>query len=184
MSDRPMRIIRTGVIALAAILVTTVLARAQVERAAEVVAGGGNTSSGSSVTLRSTIGQAGTMAMSGQSMQLDGGFWPAVYVSEQSSTPIEQAQPDELPTDYALQAAYPNPFNPTTQIGYSLPEPANVTLTVYNALGRRVATLVDTRQAAGQYDVRFRADGLSSGIYFYRLTAGSYQKVRSVTLVE
>ena len=184
MTVRPMRIIRTGVLAFAAVLMTVVLARAQVERAVEVVAGGGNTSSGNGITLRSTVGQAGTMAMSSQSMHVDGGFWPAVYIGEQSSTPIEQTQPDELPTDYALQPAYPNPFNPTTQIGYSLPEPAKVTLTVYNALGRRVATLVDTRQAAGQYDVRFRANGLSSGIYFYRLTAGSYQKVRAVTLVE
>ena len=177
-------IMRTCGIVIAAVLTSFALAHGQLERSAEVVASGGGTSSNSNLTLRSTVGQAGTTAMSGQSMQVDGGLWPALYVSEQTSTPIAGGPSDELPSDFALQPAYPNPFNPSTRIEYSLPEASQVQLSVYNALGRRVKTLVARRQPAGHHQVIFRAGDLSSGLYYYRLRAGSYHQVRAVTLVK
>ena len=77
------------------------------------------------------------------------------------------------PDDFQLAQNYPNPFNPSTNIKYQLPKQANVRIVVFNALGQKVRTLVNERQEAGQYSVTFNASGLSSGIYFYRLTVGS-----------
>ena len=74
-----------------------------------------------------------------------------------------------LPEDYLLRQNYPNPFNPQTRISYALPEAAPVTLTVFDMLGRRVATLVDRTQAAGNHEVMFDASSLSSGMYIYVL---------------
>jgi hypothetical protein len=89
-----------------------------------------------------------------------------------------------IPTDYALEANYPNPFNPATTIRYALPEQAQVTLVVYDAMGREVRRLVDGLQGAGVHEVTFDAASLPSGVYIYRLEAGSFQQVRSMTLVK
>ncbi len=77
---------------------------------------------------------------------------------------------------------FPNPFNPTTVISYALPATEVVSLHVYDVLGQEVATLVDGEQDAGPHSVEFNATGLSSGIYFYRLTAGSLTFVRKMCL--
>ena len=83
-----------------------------------------------------------------------------------------------LPESFTLENNYPNPFNPTTAIRFALPEVAHVSLEVYNALGQRVATLVDGSYAAGNHEVQFDAGGLPSGTYLYRLQtpAGSFSK--------
>ncbi len=77
------------------------------------------------------------------------------------------------PKEFRLEQNYPNPFNPSTTISYQLPTSSDVSVKIYDLLGREVATLVNARQAAGRYDVRFNAASLSSGIYFYRLSASS-----------
>ncbi len=84
---------------------------------------------------------------------------------------------------------YPNPFNPTTTIKYSIPDvgaghaPA-VQLKIFDILGREVATLVEKEQAPGNYSVQFDASGLSSGLYIYRLTSGSYSKSLKLMLMK
>ena len=78
---------------------------------------------------------------------------------------------EALPAAYALEPAYPNPFNPTTEIRYALPEAADVRLTVYDGLGREVARLVDGPVGAGHQHATFDAGGLPSGLYLYRLEA-------------
>jgi len=76
-----------------------------------------------------------------------------------------------IPTEFKLHQNYPNPFNPVTTILYELPKASHVTLKVYNILGQEVATLVDGDETASRYEVEFRSDGLSSGVYFYRFEA-------------
>jgi len=91
---------------------------------------------------------------------------------------------------YNLTQNYPNPFNPTTTIQYSIPVDAkfvsttNVVLKVYDILGREVATLVNKEQSAGNYEVRFDASGLSSGLYCYKLNSGSYSKTMKMLLLK
>lgn len=90
----------------------------------------------------------------------------------------------ELPERYQLEQNYPNPFNPVTIIRYDLPESAQVRLDVFSITGQRVATLVNERQASGAHQVPFDASALSSGIYIYRLQAGSYVSSRQMTLIK
>ena len=87
------------------------------------------------------------------------------------------------PGDFRLFQNYPNPFNPSTTIRYALPRRAHVMLTVYNTLGQQVSTLVNESQEAGYHDVRFSADGLASGVYFYRLRAGEYVTTRRLVIL-
>ncbi len=88
-----------------------------------------------------------------------------------------------VPNEFALEANYPNPFNPGTRISYELPEQVSVKLEVYTILGEHVATLVNKNQDAGRYTVAFDAAGLSSGTYIYRLEAGEYSESRTMMLV-
>lgn len=90
----------------------------------------------------------------------------------------------ELPAEFALRQNYPNPFNPTTQISYDLPESADVRLEVFNVMGQRVATLVNTTQNAGTHNLTFDASRLASGVYIYRLQAGSNVFTKKMTLVK
>jgi hypothetical protein len=85
--------------------------------------------------------------------------------------------------EFALDQNYPNPFNPTTTIRYSLPGRVQVTLSVYNTLGQQVARLISGERAAGTHEVQFNASGLASGVYFYRLQAGSYTETKKLLLV-
>jgi len=78
---------------------------------------------------------------------------------------------DALPTAYDLSQNYPNPFNPTTTIRYALPQASQVSLEVYDMLGRRVATLVEGPRAAGYHTAIFDGSALASGVYIYRLRA-------------
>ncbi len=89
-----------------------------------------------------------------------------------------------VPDKFALEQNYPNPFNPSTTIRYALPAQAQVTLTVFDALGRSVAELVNGEQVAGEHQVRFDGSRLSSGVYYYRLQAGSWSATRKLLLVK
>jgi endoglucanase len=87
------------------------------------------------------------------------------------------------PREFQLQQNYPNPFNPSTTIKYELPSASEMTLTVYDMLGREVSVLVNEKRDAGVYEVKCDMSGLSSGAYFYRLTAGSYVQTRTLMLL-
>ncbi|RJQ61245.1 MAG: T9SS C-terminal target domain-containing protein [Stygiobacter sp.] len=100
-------------------------------------------------------------------------------------TGIERER-DQLPNDFCLSQNYPNPFNPETTISYSIPRGEHVTLKVYDLLGREVATLVDEFKQAGTYNSQFfiRNYKLPSGVYFYRLQAGSYNEAKKMIILK
>jgi hypothetical protein len=98
---------------------------------------------------------------------------------------------NQLPEMFALYQNYPNPFNPATTIKYSLPHVGTghapsvqiVKLVIYDVLGKEVATLVNEQQRPGSYKINFNASELSSGIYLYKLTAGSFTQSRKMIIL-
>jgi hypothetical protein len=90
----------------------------------------------------------------------------------------------EVPEYFSLSQNYPNPFNPTTTINYSLAKEGNVKLTVYNAIGSKVATIVNEYKSAGTYSVKFNGSNLASGIYLYRLESGNYSEAKKFILMK
>ena len=106
---------------------------------------------------------------------------------------------DTQPSSFELFQNYPNPFNPSTKIKYEIPDQArndktavtlsgveesNVTLKVYDILGREVATLVNSEQMPGSYSVVFNASGLTSGLYFYKLSSGGFISTKKMILIK
>ena len=96
---------------------------------------------------------------------------------------LSPPQVTETPNEFRLDQNYPNPFNPATEVRYELPVQSRVLLTVHDLLGREVATLVDGVIPAGRYTARWDASAAPSGIYFYRLTAGSFIGARKMALI-
>lgn len=87
-----------------------------------------------------------------------------------------------VPKKIALYANYPNPFNPTTEIRFALPEAGHVSLIVYDVMGREVARLVDEQMEAGYRNVTWNAVDVPSGVYLYRLTAGLFTMTKRMIL--
>ncbi len=104
----------------------------------------------------------------------------------QGSSPTSVETGKNEPLSISLSQNYPNPFNPTTAISYQLSAFSHVTLKVYDVLGREVATLVNKEQQAGKYSVQLSADSyqLASGVYFYKLTAGSFSQIKKLMLLK
>lgn len=90
---------------------------------------------------------------------------------------------NDLPTEYSLSDNYPNPFNPSTTIDFAVPETAPVSITVYDLLGREVATLLREVKNPGRYRITFDAAGIASGIYFYRIQAGRFTDTKKMMLI-
>ena len=91
---------------------------------------------------------------------------------------------NKIPKEYKLSQNFPNPFNPSTRIYYSLPKSNMVTIKIFDILGKEVKTLVNEYQNAGNYYVEFNADGIASGIYFYRLQSGDYVSIKKMILLK
>jgi len=83
-----------------------------------------------------------------------------------------------------LQQNYPNPMNPSTTISYALPTRSYVTLSIFNTLGQKVVELVNGEKDAGAYNVTFDASGLASGVYLYRIQAGSFVQTKKLVVVK
>jgi hypothetical protein len=98
------------------------------------------------------------------------------------STDVSEA--GDLPNEFSLAQNYPNPFNPTTAIQYDLPMSSNVTLDIFDVLGRKIETLVDANQSAGSHTVIWNANDKPSGTYFYNLRAGDFTETKRMTLLK
>jgi hypothetical protein len=103
-----------------------------------------------------------------------GSLWDPVGVNDDVNTV----------NTYSLLQNYPNPFNPTTKINYTLEKPGLVTLNVYDLLGSLVTTLVNEQQNAGVHTINFDASGLTSGIYFYQISSGSFTSTKKMILIK
>ena len=105
-----------------------------------------------------------------------------------SSGAVTSVEIASTPSVISLSQNFPNPFNPSTKITYSLQKAGTVSLKIYNLLGREVATLVNARQEAGTYAVPFNVSqgtpGIASGVYFYRLQTGSFVSVKRLVLIQ
>ncbi len=113
-----------------------------------------------------------------------GGFSVPASFTTGASIATDVRKLEGMPAEFELRQNYPNPFNPTTVISYQLSAASDVTLSVFDILGREVATLVNGKQTAGYYDVTFDASNLPSGVYFYRLQAGSYNETMKLMLLK
>ncbi|MGA9406616.1 MAG: YCF48-related protein, partial [Bacteroidota bacterium] len=113
-----------------------------------------------------------------------GGSGVVLVTKNGGVTAVSERTIASVPGSPTLQQNYPNPFNPSTTINYSLPANSRVVLKVYDLLGREVRTLVDEKQNAGYHNVTFQAAGLPSGVYFYRLQAGTYSETKKLLLLK
>jgi Peptidase family C25/Secretion system C-terminal sorting domain len=97
--------------------------------------------------------------------------------------PTSVEEDNVIPTEFVLYQSYPNPFNPSTKIKFVIPKSSFVNLKVYNVLGKETATLVNEQRPAGTYEVEFNAVNLPSGVYFYKLQAGSFVETKKMVLL-
>jgi len=95
-----------------------------------------------------------------------------------------QKYSETLPKKFKLHQNYPNPFNPTTKIDFELPYDCNVMVKIYDIIGREIETLLNGKKASGYYTLDFTVNNLSSGIYFYRISAGDFSEVKKMLLIK
>jgi hypothetical protein len=113
-----------------------------------------------------------------------GGFDMEIFTAQIDITTGIKPVVNTIPSQIELKQNYPNPFNPMTNIRYGLPKNSFVKLTVYNALGREIETLVNEKQSAGTYETAFDASRYPSGVYFYRLTTDGFSETRKMLLIK
>ena len=110
-------------------------------------------------------------------------------ILEQAGAPVGIFEPSYIPLEYSLSQNYPNPFNPVTQIRYTLPQLTNVTLKIYDILGREIKTLVNSEQPAGAYRLEWSGTNnfgthVSSGVYIYRIVAGKFVQTKKMMFLK
>jgi len=101
-----------------------------------------------------------------------------------STEPSAVDNENNIIKEFKVFQNYPNPFNPTTTISYRIPERSNVSVKVYNITGKELAELVNGVKEAGAHNINFNASKLSSGVYFYKVTAGKFSSVRKMILIK
>ncbi|MHC1737256.1 MAG: S8/S53 family peptidase [Ignavibacteriaceae bacterium] len=122
----------------------------------------------------------------GQTQNNNFGFGKLDALKTVQNTPVGTGTDDgeEIVTDYQIMQNYPNPFNPETVISYSLPKTSKVTLKVFDLLGNEIITPIDREQSPGSYSITINGDKLSSGVYFYRITAGDFIATKKMALMK
>jgi len=112
----------------------------------------------------------------------DNSFEGAAWVFTNSVTAVHELS--KVPLSYHLSENYPNPFNPSTHIEYSLPKTTNVSLKIYDILGREIATLVDGKVEPGEHSISWNPSNVPSGVYYYRLTGSGFAQTKKMVLVK
>lgn len=138
------------------------------------VAGRGTTTNPSEYSYNDDVNSSGHFTYRLKQIDFDGTYEFSDEVNVEVSLPVK----------FNLAQNYPNPFNPSTIISFSIPQTSNVNLSVFNVLGEEVAVLVHETKSAGSYEVEFNAKNLTSGIYIYKLEAGSFKSVKKMLLVK
>ncbi len=153
-----------------------------------VVSNGGNVTSNSQFRIAGTVGQPAIGIANNGTNNLASGFWslPINLI-----TGVEEIPSAVVPKEFRLDQNFPNPFNPSTTIQFALPKNANVTVKLFDLLGREVATLVDEEFVPGEYKLLFETGELASGVYFYRIvgkttsgTAERFVSTKKLTLLK
>jgi hypothetical protein len=138
-------------------------------------------SSASGTVIRSAVGQSFVGRAGEGNSFIESGFLADTLLR---GAILGVTESPMMPMEYRLEQNYPNPFNPETVIRYSLLVTGPVTLKVYDVLGREMATLVDEVKQPGEHRVLWNAGNYSSGVYFYRLQAGSYSGTKRLLLLK
>ena len=107
----------------------------------------------------------------------------AITLYKPTATDIK-LESNNIPDKYTLNQNFPNPFNPTTEIRFSIPQASNVKLTIYDAIGKQVGVIVNEHLSAGTFNYTWNAGNLSSGIYFYRIEAKDFIMVKKMVLLK
>jgi hypothetical protein len=129
-------------------------------------------------------GAGGCIAVWSDNRSSDADPYSEIYAQHVSDAAGVRDHANAVPSAYSLAQNYPNPFNPVTQISFALPKVGLTNLTVYDLLGRRVATLVQGSMSAGEHSVTFDANRLASGIYFYRIESGRFTATKKMVLLK
>jgi len=95
-----------------------------------------------------------------------------------------QSNSNSIPVECALKQNYPNPFNPSTTISFSLPKGENIKIIIYDVTGNEVNVLLNEFRQAGNYEINFNSNTLSSGIYFYRILSGEFVQTKRMVLIK
>lgn len=114
---------------------------------------------------------------------IGGDIFTLKFRTEMNPLGVKEIQKN-IPQNFSLEQNYPNPFNPSTSIQFSLPEESDVTLKVFDVVGREAAELTNAHIMAGTYTASWNASSFASGMYFYKLTAKNYTSIKRVMLVK
>jgi hypothetical protein len=110
------------------------------------------------------------------------GFW---YRGAETVTDVPTDLPAAaIPRNFRLEQNYPNPFNPSTTIRFAIARKVHVTLSIYNLVAQKMITLINREMIPGEYEIRFNAQDLPSGVYFFRLDAGTFSQTRKLILLK
>ena len=168
------------IIVLALFVLSVSAAFSQYQITNSVIGSGGTTASNASYNFNSTIGETFIGKSANTVNQQLNGFW---YVYQQQTiTAVEDEE--TIPTIFRLEQNYPNPFNPSTIIKFAVPERSNVVIKIYDIIGNEVLTFVNEEMDAGWYKKDFNATALASGVYLYRMQAGSYVNIKKMILIK
>jgi hypothetical protein len=164
-------------VAILSVLTTAAIAQPENTVSRVHMNGGGGVQSNDSWAVIGSVGQPLTGTSSSPTLIHRAGFWQGEYLAV---TSIESSDDNALPQVFSLQQNYPNPFNPATTIRFGVPEAAEVTLDVFDILGRKVAALLREERQPGMHQVIVKGTGMTSGVYFYTLSAISKSGTRFV----